>query len=81
MTARQATAELQNRLIRNGIPAHFSDASQLRRAQMTLHRCYEFPAARVVEYALGFAVQTRKSGDYLGLDLRPSAESMTHAFF
>jgi len=41
MTARQATAELQNRLNRNGINADFADAAQLRRAQMTLHRWAE----------------------------------------
>jgi len=34
----------------------------------------EFPEARVVAYDKGYAVQTRKSGDYLGPDLRPSLE-------
>ena len=32
----------------------------------------EFPNARIVEYEIGFAVQLRVSGDYLGPDLRPS---------
>jgi hypothetical protein len=32
----------------------------------------EFPDARIVRYELGYAIQTRKSGDYFGPDLRPS---------
>jgi hypothetical protein len=35
----------------------------------------EFPEARVVEYERGYAVQTRKSGDYLGANLRPTMET------
>jgi hypothetical protein len=35
----------------------------------------EFPAARVVRYLTGYAVQVRVSGDYLGRDFRPSMES------
>lgn len=34
-----------------------------------------FPAWRVVHYDLGWAVQTRPSGDYFGPDGRPSEAS------
>jgi hypothetical protein len=35
----------------------------------------EFPAARIVHYTLGWAVQVKLSGDYLGPNGRPSDEA------
>jgi hypothetical protein len=40
----------------------------------------EFPEARIVEYELGFAVQIRRSGDYIGRHGRPSMENAIRAF-
>lgn len=40
----------------------------------------EFPAARVVAYGRGYAVQVRKSGDYIGRNGRPSMENAINAF-
>lgn len=40
----------------------------------------EFPECRIVRYDLGYAIQTRKSGDYIGPNLRPSMENAMLAF-
>ena len=36
----------------------------------------EFPNARIVNYNLGWAVQTDFSSDYIGPNLRPSLEAV-----
>lgn len=41
----------------------------------------EFPEARIVFYTKGWAVQTRKSGDYLNAAGRPTMEARLEAFF
>ena len=41
----------------------------------------EWPEWRVVEYGRGFAVQLRKSGDYLGKNGRPSMENAMNRLF
>ena len=41
----------------------------------------EFPEARVVGYRRGWAVQTRKSGDYLAPNGRPTMENRMNVFF
>jgi len=40
----------------------------------------EFPEMRRVEYGRGTAFQIRKSGDYLGPDLRPTMETAMRRF-
>ena len=40
----------------------------------------EFPAVRVVAYQLGYAIQVRPSGDYLGPNFRPSMENRMREF-
>lgn len=54
----------------------YDDAVSLRRSVRR-----EFPEARIVSYLLGYAVQTRKSGDYIGPNGRPSMENAMEAFF
>lgn len=39
------------------------------------HLTIEFPEIKIVPCALGFALQTRKDGDYIGPNMRPSMEN------
>ena len=49
---------------------------ELKEAQRQLDAAWEeFPEARIVQYGRGFAIQIRKSGDYLGPNGRPAGYS------
>lgn len=49
--------------------------------QIAIDLRVEFPQARVVSYELGYAIQVRNSGDYLGPNFRPSMENAMNAAF
>ena len=59
----------RNPLIRKGV-AYFKTFNQAR--EFAAHHVKGFPAWRIVDYQLGFAIQVRPGGDYIGADGLPS---------
>lgn len=56
--------------------AYFSSHDCALQIIISNHIAIEFPEVRIVNYEHGYAIQTCKSGDYLGPDLRPSMETV-----